>query len=64
MKTSAYIFPSLLSLGLCHMSLYSSPPNPWPLSLHDTSRPHPEGPPPRLHFRAQSIDIISCTREP
>ena len=26
MKTSAYIFPSLLSLGLCHMSLYSSPP--------------------------------------
>lgn|GEM_PF-869251 len=26
MKTSAYIFPSLLSLGLCHMSLYTSPP--------------------------------------
>ena len=43
MKTRAYIFTSLLSLGLCHMSLYSSPPNPWPLSLHDTSRPHPEG---------------------
>ena len=28
MKTSAYIFPSLLSLGLCHMSLYSSLPPP------------------------------------
>jgi hypothetical protein len=25
MKTSAYIFPSLLSLGLYHMSLYTSP---------------------------------------
>lgn len=54
MKTSAYIFPSLLSLGLCHMSLYSSPPNPWPLSLHDTSRPHPEGLPHAYTFELKA----------